>query len=512
MNRRTRFVKDVLIMTAVSLFMRTVAVSFNSYISARVGAEGMGLYTLVTSVYAFAITFATSGINLGVTRTVAEAMASGRSVKKELGSAILYALFFGTLALCVMFFGAEFIGTRLLCDARTVKSIRVFAVSLPFIALSSTFNGYFCAVRKTWKNAAAMLFEQAGKIYLCASLLTVFMPRGIEYACLSLVLGGALAESASVLFAWLFYMLDKSRKINADKSSAGIKNLSAVAFPVALSAYFRSALVSVEHMLIPRGLKKHGFSHEAALARYGILQGMALPVVLFPAAFSTAFSGLLVPEMAQCAVEGDKNRLKRLTENAIYTILIFAVCACGILISEAYTIADVLYKGTNAGYYIRALAVVVPVMYCDTVCDGILKGIGEQVFAMKVNIVDASLSTLLVYLLLPKYEIGGYVFVIILCEVINASLSLWRVLEKTSARIDPLRALLPPALAIFLSTRTVHALSLRLVPLSAGAELVFRICACVILYALVLSAFSLVGKVLEKIKGGKKILVKRGEM
>ena len=181
MNRRTRFVKDVLIMTAVSLFMRTVGVSFNSYISAKVGAEGMGLYTLVTSVYAFAITFATSGINLGVTRTVAEAMASGRSVKKEFGSAVLYALFFGILALCVMFFGAEFIGTRLLCDVRTVRSIRVFAVSLPFIALSSTFNGYFCAVRRTWKNAAAMLFEQAGKIYLCVAILSVLMPKGIEY-------------------------------------------------------------------------------------------------------------------------------------------------------------------------------------------------------------------------------------------------------------------------------------------------------------------------------------------
>ena len=52
-----KFFADAAVMTIVSLIMRAIAVSFNSYITGRVGAEGMGLYSLITSVYTFAVTF-----------------------------------------------------------------------------------------------------------------------------------------------------------------------------------------------------------------------------------------------------------------------------------------------------------------------------------------------------------------------------------------------------------------------------------------------------------------------
>ena len=500
MNRTKRFLADTLIMTAVSLIMRTVAVSFNSYITVKIGSAGMGLYTLITSVYAFSVTFATSGINLGVTRTVAEALARGGSVKKEMARALAYAVFFGTLAFSLLFFGAGFIGRELLSDLRTVKSIRVFAVSLPFIAVSSCFNGYFCAVRRTWKNAASTVFEQGIKIFLSVSLLTVLLPAGIEYACLALVLGGALAESASVIFAWLFYLCDKGKKQRGSTDKGSMRTLFSIAFPVALSAYVRSALVTVEHMLIPRGLKKHGLAHESALAAYGVLQGMALPVVLYPAAFSTAFAGLLVPEMTECCASGDKARLARLTERAIYSILLFAVCVSGIMAAEAYNIAALLYPDTEAGSYIRALALLIPIMYCDTVCDGILKGIGKQVYSMGVNIFDASLSVILVALLIPRYGIAAYLYIIIGCEVVNTALSLTKVLEATNARIRPLRAVGLPFAAVFLSTRAVNAVSLRLTPLSEGAELFARIALSVFIYCAILYTLSALKKALPKLQ------------
>lgn len=506
MNKTKKFLGDALVMTAVSLIMRTVAVSFNSYITAKIGSAGMGLYTLITSVYTFSVTFATSGINLGVTRTVAEALAGKRSVKKEMGRALLYALFFGCVAFLVLFFGAFFIGNTLLGDVRTVKSIRVFAISLPFIALSSCFNGYFCAVRRTWKNAASMLFEQGLKIFLSVALLTVLLPAGIEYACLALVLGGAIAESASVLFAWLFYLGDKSRREKTAGDEGSLKKLFSIAFPVALSAYVRSALVTVEHMLIPRGLKKYGMAGDNALAAYGVLQGMALPVVLYPAAFSTAFAGLLVPEMTECYASANKKRLARLTERAIYSILIFAVCASGIIGAEAYNIADLLYPATDAGRYIRCLAMLIPVMYCDTVCDGILKGTGKQVYSMGVNIFDASLSVLLVALLVPRYGINAYMYIIIGCEVLNTALSLSCVLYTTNAKINPFAAIMPPFCAVFLATRAVREYSLVLTPLSDGAELFLRITASVIIYSIIISLWSLIKKALPKISGYGKII------
>ena len=40
-------------------------------------------------------------------------------------------------------------------------------------------------------------------------------------------------------------------------------------------------------------------------------------------------------------------------------------------------------------------------MYVDMVVDGCLKGLGQQVWSMGINILDAALGVVLVYTLLP---------------------------------------------------------------------------------------------------------------
>ena len=83
-------------MTATTLLMRFVGVTFNIYITNKIGSVGIGLFTLVMSVGAFAVTFATSGVNLAATRLTAEAMgkgahggisARGENSLRQLGSA-----------------------------------------------------------------------------------------------------------------------------------------------------------------------------------------------------------------------------------------------------------------------------------------------------------------------------------------------------------------------------------------------------------------------------------------
>ena len=62
----------MLIVTATSLVMRTVRMSFNVYLSGKLGAQGMGLFQLAAAVYFLALTIANAGVRLAVTRLVAE--------------------------------------------------------------------------------------------------------------------------------------------------------------------------------------------------------------------------------------------------------------------------------------------------------------------------------------------------------------------------------------------------------------------------------------------------------
>ena len=86
MKKSKKFLYDGLLLTATALIMRTVGVVFNAYVSERIGESGMGLFTLVMSVYTFAVTFATSGINLAATRMTAEAI--GHENEREIRDAM----------------------------------------------------------------------------------------------------------------------------------------------------------------------------------------------------------------------------------------------------------------------------------------------------------------------------------------------------------------------------------------------------------------------------------------
>ena len=78
MRRAKKFVINAAILTANALLVRIVSVSFGVYIANRIGAEGVGVFQLITSVYLFAITLATSGIHLTTTRLVTEELAQNR--------------------------------------------------------------------------------------------------------------------------------------------------------------------------------------------------------------------------------------------------------------------------------------------------------------------------------------------------------------------------------------------------------------------------------------------------
>ena len=94
-NRAKTFIYNSLLLTLSAVLMRAVGVGYNVYISNRVGAEVMGLYSLVTNVWGFALTFATSGINLAATRCVAEAGGDQSEIKAAMRKCIVYSLSFG---------------------------------------------------------------------------------------------------------------------------------------------------------------------------------------------------------------------------------------------------------------------------------------------------------------------------------------------------------------------------------------------------------------------------------
>ena len=129
--KKSTFIKNAFIMTATALLLRTIGMFFRVYMSNKIGAEGMGLYQLIFSIYVLGSTFATSGICTAVTRLVTDELVTGtkKSVNAVLRKAIVLSVLIGVVSALLIFFGADPISRYWLKDLRAVPALKVLCFS-----------------------------------------------------------------------------------------------------------------------------------------------------------------------------------------------------------------------------------------------------------------------------------------------------------------------------------------------------------------------------------------------
>lgn len=501
MASKTRtFFLNAISLTASAILMRAIGMLFSAIVANKAGSEAMGLYSLLGSVYAFSITVATAGINLGTTRIVSDALGLGDEAlaKRSASRALLICIITGSFATVLLIALSGVLGRHVLSDVRAVTPLRILALTLVPIAVCSCLSGYFTAVRRVKINAASQVIIQLIRIGATVFFLSFLVERGTEQACIALVLGGAVSEFLSFIFTYILYLLDrrKLRQGNGAESGRGMtKKLLSITMPVTLSACIRSALSMFQHVLVPRGLKASGRTWEAALSSYGALHGMAMPLILFPSAITSAFSGLLIPEISECCVTGDIERLKRVSYRSLTLSLVFSIGVSGIILFFSEEFGMLVYNNAETAAYIRIMAPLIPIMYIDSTVDAILKGSGHQVYSMNVNIADTLTACLFAIFLIPRLGIWGYVISIYATEILNTSLSLIKMSSVSKIKFKIFHQVVMPILCIIGATN-LSFLFIKLIPVALPrvASLEINVCLTVALYITLLFATKTVGK------------------
>ena len=299
------------------------------------------------------------------------------------------------------------------------------------------------------------------------------------------------------------YIFDKKKHLSGKNTSGEKKNfmpqIAGIALPIALSSYLRSGLVTVEHILIPIGLKKSGADAAAALASYGTIHGMVLPLILFPSAVCITFASLIIPELSELDAKYktvyENTHICYIVKRAVKFASVFAIGTAGIFICFAEPLGNLIYPGTQAAKYIGIFAAAIPVMYTDTAVDGMLKGLGQQLSSMRYNIIDAAVSVILVYTLLPKFGIYGYVICVFVCEILNFSLSIGRLITVTGAKIS-LPAITAAPVCCIAGAASLSLILCRLFgfALDTAPKCAATIIATIILYLLLMAGVSAVSR------------------
>ena len=205
--RKFTFFKNAIILTLTSFILRFLGMILRVYMSNTIGAQGMGLYQLILSIYVMASTFATAGVSTAVIRIISDELISGSkiSVNRALKKALIISFALGISSTILVFIFANPIGKYVLNDIRTIPALRVLVLAFPFMSITSCLKGYFIATKNVSTPSTAQLFEQIVRIILIFFLLKNFSYLGLTACCAIIMICDVLAESCSCFYSFWKY-------------------------------------------------------------------------------------------------------------------------------------------------------------------------------------------------------------------------------------------------------------------------------------------------------------------
>ena len=430
--RRSIFYSTVML-TAVHLLLRLVGTSFQVYLSSRIGAEGIGLLQLTLSAGNFAMIAGIAGIRTTTMYLTAEELGKERkdTIPWVLSGCIRYALITGGTVALLMTALAPTIAGGMIGQAETVHSLRLYAGSLCVNCLCGVMTGYFTAESRIGTLAAVEVAEQLLSMTVTVTCLAFWAGTDPGRACESVILGSSAGACLTLLCLTVLRILEKG---TCGPRIPVRRRLTATAIPLALADILRSGIGTLENMMVPRRLAlAQGI--RSPLASFGILTGMVFPVLMFPACILHALADLLIPELARSAAREDKVRIRHLVSKCLMIALLYGVFFGGGMFLVAQDLCLRLFKEPEAGTVLKRYALLLPMLYCDTLVDAMTKGLGQQRVCVRYNIITSALDIAGLYLLLPRYGMDGYFLSFFVTHLINFLLSIRRLL--TIAGLTP---------------------------------------------------------------------------
>lgn len=441
LSKKTPIFYNALLLTGVNLLLRMVSTSFQVYVSGRIGAAGVGLLQLVLSVGGMAMTAAMAGIRTATMYLTAGELGRRKpeNVCHVLSVCVTYSILCSAAVSSSLYVLAPAVAERWIGDTRTTGAVRLFSCVIPVSCLCGVMTGYFTAAGKIKTLAAVEVAEQLCSMTATLTALSFWAKDDPGKACQAVVLGSGIGGCISLTVLTLLRLLERAPK---GQPVPLHKKLLNTAVPLALADDLKTGINTVENLMVPKQLSLYPGTADP-LAVFGTVCGMVFPVLMFPAAIVFSLAELLIPEMARCSAAGSYVRIRYLARRSLRVVLLYSCVAGSILYLAGETICLWLYSSTVAGRYLVLYAMLAPMLYCDAIIDAINKGLGQQKLCVRYNILTAALDVIFLFLLLPKFGMGGYFFSFLITHLLNFILSLRLLVKTAGIRISigiPLRA------------------------------------------------------------------------
>ena len=411
--KKNLFIKSTLILICSGFLTKILGFVIKVIYTRIIGEYGISLYAIAAPTYSLLLTIATLAIPISISKLVSEN--KGRSIR-ILTSAAFLILFINFLLILIILLTRNFLATTLLKEPLASPILLAFALTLPFVSISSVLKGYFAGKQNMVPHATSNIIEQIIRLIIIVIVLPILMEKSVMHAIIGLILLTIISEISSIIVFLFFIPKHINFKTNLLPSKKHTKDILNISVPTVSSRIIGNIGYFLEPIILTNLLLFSGYPSSYILHEYGAYNAYSLALLTMPGFFIAAISTSLLPEISKFHGENNNKMIKRRIHQSIIFALLIGIFFSFIIFAFRDTLLFSLYNTTSGSNYIKILAPFFVIFYLEGVLTSSLQALGYAKVTMNITLWGVILK-LLVMAILSLCRIGIYSLVI--AEIIN---------------------------------------------------------------------------------------------
>lgn len=405
-----------MLLTAAGLASRMIGFFYRIFLSRTIGADGMGIYQLIFPVFSLGIAICGAGIQTAISKYTAGAAGNGYKPQTYLYAGMILSATLSLACASFLYINAGWVSETILDEPRCEELLQILALSFPLACVHSCINGYYYGLQKTAVPSISQLIEQTCRVLGVYLIYCILDSQGRPVTPAIAVWGIVCGELAGALFSLTFVRFSKCK----GQLPAALRQIFIFSIPLTANRVLVNFVNSVEAILIPICLKSYGYENQDALSIFGILTGMAMPMILFPSVLTNSVSVMLLPSISQAKAQKNQALIYRTIRRTIEYCLILGFASTLFFLLTYSFIGKYLFANTLAGLYIRTLSFICPFMFLCTTLNSILHGLGHPAATLFINLGSCLIRIAFIWFLVPVYGIRAYLYGMLASQVAAA--------------------------------------------------------------------------------------------
>lgn len=401
----TSFLVQGSILAVASIISRIIGLIYRIPLTAIIGNKGNDYYGCAFEIYNILLIISSYSLPLAVSKLVSAGLSVGRkkNVYRILKCALFFALGSGTLAACILFFGAEYITGTIMKTPYSIFAVKILIPVLIVVAVLGVIRGFFQGLGTMMPSAMSQILEQivnaivsvwaAYVLYSYGTKVGAVLGNPENYAAAYGAAGGTLGTAAGAVTALIFVafvltiylkvfrqQMKREHHSKVDSYSYIFKILLITIIPVLLSTTIYNCNAILDQAIFKNIANLQGYSANDISEWNGIYTGKYKTLINVPISIASSLAASSVPALTAAYTNGDQEKVRSQINTAIRFIMVIAFpCAVGMGVL-ASPILQLLFHDSSelAAVMLQLGAVSILFFSLSTLSNGLLQGINRM--------------------------------------------------------------------------------------------------------------------------------------